>query len=83
MRTEPEAPSVQSHSCSNNYILMHINSIIRCKLTCSELILLSLSYFIDGNTEAGQGLIDIFVNLENHDRHFHNFELILKEVLIK
>lgn len=63
---------------------MHINSIIRCKLTCSELILLSsLSYFIDGNTEAGQGLINIFVNLENHDRYFHNFELILKEVLIK
>lgn len=63
---------------------MHINSIIRCKLTCSELILLSsLPYFIDGDTEAGQGLIDIFVNPENHDRYFHNFELILKEVLIK
>lgn len=63
---------------------MHINSIISSKLTCSELILLSSSsYFIDGNTEAGQGWIDIFVNPENHERHFHNFEPILKEALIK
>lgn len=43
----------------------------------------SLSHFIDGNTEAGQGLIDIFVNPKNHERHFHNFEPILKEALIK
>lgn len=63
---------------------MHINSIASCKLTCSELILLSsLSHFTDGNTEAGQGWIDTFANPENFERHFHNFEPVLKEALIK
>lgn len=58
---------------------------ISCKLTCLELILLSSSHFIDGNTEAGRGLIGIFVSSENGERknQFHNFEPNLKQALIK
>lgn len=64
---------------------MHRDSIISCKLTCLELILLSSSHFIDGNTEAGRGLIGIFVSSENGERknQFHNFEPNLKQALIK